>query len=39
MLAQSKIAKDSNERKFDEEDLDVKVGECFEVRSFITVFH
>ncbi|MCI02013.1 double-strand break repair protein MRE11-like, partial [Trifolium medium] len=26
----NKIAKDSNEQKFDEEDLVVKVGECFE---------
>ncbi|KAI5412038.1 meiotic recombination [Lathyrus oleraceus] len=28
----NKIAKDSNERKFEEEDLVVKVGECFEER-------
>ncbi|KAL5081714.1 hypothetical protein RYX36_010135 [Vicia faba] len=28
----TKIAKDSNERKFEEEDLVVKVGECFEER-------
>lgn len=37
MLTQNKIAKDSNDRKFDEEDLVVKVEECFEVRRFIIV--
>lgn len=38
MFVQTKIAKDSDNRKFDEEDLIVKVGECLEVRSFIIVF-
>ena len=39
ILNQNKIAKDSDNQKFEEEDLIIKVGECLEVRSFIIVVY